>query len=200
MYQRGDFVRADTLLVYLILAAYALGLLASTATRLYASALYALGDTKTPAKIAVLRVTTSALIGALLMGLLEPIQIFGMSIGRTEAITVLGRPIGAAGLAAGAAFGAWLEFFLLSHKLGRRVGNATAAAVLLRLVIAALLAAAVARGVVWVLPPMHRIITLFLALIPFGAVYFGLAHAMGVDEVSTAVRRVLARLGVRRRV
>jgi putative peptidoglycan lipid II flippase len=199
MYQRGDFGRADTLLVYLILAGYALGLLASTATRLYASALYALGDTKTPAKIAVLRVTTSAIIGAVLMGLLEPIEVFGMSIGRTEAITVLGNPVGAAGLAAGAAVGAWLEFILLRRNLGGRIGDATAAAVLLRLFLAALAGAAVARGLLWVLPPMPRILALLVALAPFGAVYFGLAHAMGVEEVSTAVRRVLARFGFGRR-
>jgi putative peptidoglycan lipid II flippase len=64
MYERGDFVRADTLLVYLILAAYSIGLLASTATRLYSSAFFALHDTKTPAKIAMARVLVSVLVGA----------------------------------------------------------------------------------------------------------------------------------------
>jgi putative peptidoglycan lipid II flippase len=200
MYERGDFGRADTLLVWLILAGYSLGLLASTASRLYASALYALGDTKTPAKIAMLRVTTSILIGASLMALLEPIQVFGVTIGRADAITVLGNPIGTAGLAAGAGVSAWMEWLLLRRALGRRIGDASAAAVLLRLALAALVAAAVARGIVYVLPPMRRELLAIVALVPFGAVYFGVANLTGVEEVSTAVRRVLARLGLRRRV
>ncbi|MGH7575549.1 MAG: murein biosynthesis integral membrane protein MurJ, partial [Longimicrobiales bacterium] len=42
VYQTGDFGRADTLFVWVVLAGYAIGLLASTATRLFSSAYYAL--------------------------------------------------------------------------------------------------------------------------------------------------------------
>ena len=71
MYQRDAFTRADTILVYLILAGYSIGLLASTATRLYSSALYALNDTKTPAKIAVVRVVVSTAVAIPLMLVLD---------------------------------------------------------------------------------------------------------------------------------
>jgi putative peptidoglycan lipid II flippase len=197
MYERGDFDRADTMLVYLILAAYSIGLLASTATRLYSSAFFALRDTKTPAKVALARVATSALLGATLMVMLEPIDAFGVTIGMGPGISVMGNPIGAAGLAAGAGFGAWLELLLLRRSLGRRIGDASSGAVLVRLLIAAAVAAGLARLLLVLLPPLHNLLALPVALLPFGAVYFGLAATMGVEEVNTAVARVAARLRMR---
>ncbi|HEX2166411.1 MAG TPA: murein biosynthesis integral membrane protein MurJ [Longimicrobiales bacterium] len=189
MYERGEFTRADTILVYLILAGYSIGLLASTATRLYSSALYALNDTKTPAKIAMLRVVTSALLGGTLMMLLEPITVRGVTVSIGPGVTVFGNPIGAAGLAAGTGMAAWLEWTLLRRALGRRIGDASATGVLFRLIGAAILAAAAARGVLHILPPLHQIISLIVVMVPFGLLYFGLASLFGVGEVRTALRR-----------
>ncbi|MBR9989968.1 MAG: murein biosynthesis integral membrane protein MurJ, partial [Gemmatimonadetes bacterium] len=168
MYERGAFTRADTILVYLILAGYSIGLLASTATRLYSSALYALNDTKTPAKIAMVRVVTSAILGGTFMMLLEPATLWGYTFSLGPGVTVLGNPIGVAGLAAGTGIAAWLEWTLLRRALGRRIGDASAAGVLIRLLAAAVIAAVAARGLLYVLPPLHLIISLFVVMIPFG--------------------------------
>ena len=189
MYERGEFGRADTILVYLILAGYSIGLLASTATRLYSSALYALNDTKTPAKIAVIRVVTSALLGGTLMLLLEPVTVRGVTISLGPGVTVLGNPIGAAGLAAGTGMAAWLEWTLLRRALRGRIGDASAAGVLLKLLLSAVVAAAAARGLLLVLPPLHNIIELVVAMVPFGLIYFGVASLLGVGEVRTALGR-----------
>jgi putative peptidoglycan lipid II flippase len=193
MYERGEFARGDTILVYLILAGYSIGLLASTATRLYASTLYALNDTKTPAKIALIRVVTSALLGATLMLLLEPITVRGFTISLGTGITILGRPIGAAGLAAGAGLAAWLEWALLRRAVARRIGVPAAASVLSRLILAAAIAAAVARALLYVLPPLSLMISLFAVMVPFGVLYFGLASLFGVGEVRTALKRFTRR-------
>lgn len=193
MYERGEFARGDTILVYLILAGYSIGLLASTATRLYASTLYALNDTKTPAKIAMLRVVTSAVLGATLMLLLEPITVRGFTLSVGTGFTILGRPIGAAGLAAGAGLAAWLEWTLLRRAVARRIGVPAAASVLLRLLLAALLAAAAVRGLLWVLPPLSQFMSLVVVMLPFGVLYFGLASLFGVGEVRTALRRFARR-------
>jgi putative peptidoglycan lipid II flippase len=198
MYQRGDFVRGDTLLVYLILAGYSIGLLAATASRLYASAFFALGDTKTPARIAFARVASSALLGVTLMMLLEPFEVRGMTIGVGAPVLVAGNPIGTAGLAAGTGAAAWLEWTLLRRALGRRIGDASAGPVLLRLLLSALLAAAAARGLLFVLPPMSRLVAVVFALVPFGVIYFAVATLLGVDEVRTAITRLAARFGIRR--
>jgi putative peptidoglycan lipid II flippase len=194
LYERGEFARADTLLVWFILGAYSVGLLASTASRLYSSAFFALGDTKTPARIATLRVVTSALLGAALMLSLEEITVRGVTIGLGRTITVLGNPVGAAGLAAGAGVSAWLEWLLLRRALGRRIGDASAAGVLLKLISSAVVAGAAARGLYMVLPPMGRLVATLVTLATFGALYFGLAHLLGVQEVRSALARVTRRV------
>jgi putative peptidoglycan lipid II flippase len=196
MYERGAFVRADTMLVYLILAGYSLGLLASTATRLYSSAFFALQDTRTPARLAVVRVVTAGLLGATAMVLLEPIQVRGVVISLGPGVQVMGNPIGAVGLAAATGLAAWLEWTLLRRALRGRIGDATAGAVLLRLVVAAVVAAAAARGLLFVLPPLPRLLAALVALAPFGIIYFAMAAAMGVDEVRTALARIAARFGM----
>ncbi len=63
-YQTGQFGTDDTWQVTFVLAAYSLGMVATTAGRLLQNAFYALNDTKTPARIAVWRVAVSAVIGA----------------------------------------------------------------------------------------------------------------------------------------
>jgi hypothetical protein len=63
IYQTGQFRREDTLYVWGILAGSAVGLLASTMGRLYASAFYALQDTRTPLRFAIVRVAATAALG-----------------------------------------------------------------------------------------------------------------------------------------
>jgi putative peptidoglycan lipid II flippase len=96
LYETGDFSAADTLFASVVLAGYAIGLLASTATRLFSSAFFALQDTRTPAKVAVLRVVVAALVGAALMLWLRQYEVRGHSLG-------------ALGLSLAAGGAAWIE-------------------------------------------------------------------------------------------
>ena len=91
LYQTGKFDRATTLLVAAPLAAAGTGLLANASVRVLASAFYALGDTSTPARLAVVRVASS--------------------IGLSYALMLR---YGVVGLAAGSAIGAWIEALLLA--------------------------------------------------------------------------------------
>jgi len=59
IYQTGQFTRRDSVYVWAILAGYAIGLLATTLGRLYASMYYSLKDTRTPLRYAVLRIFLS---------------------------------------------------------------------------------------------------------------------------------------------
>src|SRR5437899_3143074 len=56
IFQTGAFSYADSLRVWAILAGSAIGLVAQTVARLYSSAYYALRDTRTPLRFAVIRV------------------------------------------------------------------------------------------------------------------------------------------------
>src|SRR5690606_32258473 len=75
-----------TVFVALVLAGYTIGLLASTSSRLFANTFFALGDTRTPAMVALARVATAGGLGYLLMTWFERHRL-------------LGQPLGAVGLA-----------------------------------------------------------------------------------------------------
>ena len=85
--QRGEFDAADTRLVWYMLAAFSLGLLGTTRSRLLQNGLYALNRPKLVARIAVLRVALAGLIGALLMFPFDRYAIVGSA---TERIGDLG--------------------------------------------------------------------------------------------------------------
>lgn len=115
IYRRGSFGQADNSLVYVILAAYALGLPATTASRVLNNAFYAMGETRRPARVAVFRVVVSVLTGAALMLWLDtfPLELLPWPVEQSA------LRMGAAGLAMGSALGAWLELVLLQGGLGR---------------------------------------------------------------------------------
>jgi putative peptidoglycan lipid II flippase len=109
LYQRGEFLSTDTPVVYAVLAAYALGLLASAGSRVLSSAFYAMRDTRTPARMAYLRVLVSLAVGISLMFPLDRLASGGLHYGAT-------------GLALGASVAAWLEYALLRRHLARVLG------------------------------------------------------------------------------
>jgi putative peptidoglycan lipid II flippase len=184
LYQRGRFLPIDTLITYLVLAGYALGLQASTSTRLLSSAFFALRDTRTPARFAGVRVLIAAGLGFALMWPFE------------RSFSLQGRPLGALGLSLGAGIGAWVEWFLLRRSLHARVGSVSAGSgVMARMYGAALVAALLGRGIEWALPDWDPIIRGLLVLGPFGVTYFLLAHALGIGEASRVLARVTSRLG-----
>jgi putative peptidoglycan lipid II flippase len=178
LFQRGDFGPADTVWTHTVLAAYSVGLIASTATRLFSSSYFALEDTRTPAKFAAMRVVLAASLGATLM-----------LIGRN--FTVAGNSLGPAGLALGSGLAAWLEWSLLRWGLRRRVGDVLPPlGVLGRMLAAAVAAAVVGRATGMILPALPTLITGGVVLAVFGSVYFGVAAALGLPEARRVVRRI----------
>lgn len=197
LYQSGEFDRADTLLVYLTLAALSMGLLASTATRLFASTFFALRDTRTPARYAVVRVIASAVLASALMLQFEPIEGLGIPAGAFGEMRIGGQPLGAVGLALGSGVAAWIEWLLLRRALRRRLGRVGASGSKLgRMLLAALVAAGAGWGVRLLLPPVHPLLAAAAVFSVYGVVYFGAAAALGLEEVQgvrTRLGRVLRR-------
>ncbi|MDM7914567.1 MAG: murein biosynthesis integral membrane protein MurJ, partial [Candidatus Eisenbacteria bacterium] len=66
VFQTGRFGREDSIRVWAVLAGSTVGLLATTLGRLYASAFWALGDTRTPLRFAAARVVLTGGLGWLL--------------------------------------------------------------------------------------------------------------------------------------
>jgi len=197
IYQAGEFTAADVTIVWLTLIAYSAGLLASTSARIYQSAFFALRDTKTTARVAGLRVLTSAVAGTALMLQFEPVTVGTLTIpsGLLDNIRVDGVALGPVGLAFGASVGAWLEWALLRRSLVQRIGNVNVGGGhLVRTFAAALLAAAIGYGVSLVTASMHPLPAAALVAGAFGVVYFTAARAFGLNEARAFTAAVSRRI------
>jgi putative peptidoglycan lipid II flippase len=206
--QRGEFERIDTILVYLTLIGFSIGLVASTGTRLFSSTFFALRDTKTPARFAITRVLAAAGLGLLFMVQFEPIPSQGIDTrffsvppgyvdwGLFTDLTIDGRLLGAVGLAAGSGIAAWIEWNLMRRALRERIGPVGARlAKVARMFAAALLAAAVGWGVRILLGDLHPLPAGFLIFAAYGVVYFGAAAALKLREAELVGARIAARFG-----
>jgi putative peptidoglycan lipid II flippase len=197
LYQGGRFHSSDTLLVWYILVGSTFGLLAMTLGRLYSSAFYALRDTKTPLRFAMIRVALTAALGwifalplrPLLIRLLEsaliPIPLIG---GDTKAV-------GAIALTATAGLAGWVEFLLLRRSLANRIGSVRIPPMYL----ASLWSAAVLAGGLGALANRYSMSR--LPPIPngvvicglFGVVYFAATLFLAVPEARATLSRFVRR-------
>jgi putative peptidoglycan lipid II flippase len=196
LYQTGEFARLDTVFVAMVLGAYSLGLLASTSTRLYSSAFYALNDTRTPARIAFIRVGIAAALGATFMLVGERFAVrLPFEIVRNTGDAAL-RPLGSVGLALAAGIGAWIEWTLLRRHIRRRLGGlGMGRRTILQLGVAAMVPAALLRVGMLFLPAMGPLLRAAIVLPVFGIAYLLITRAMGVEEVSDFLGRLSRRMG-----
>jgi putative peptidoglycan lipid II flippase len=186
--QTGLFTHADSVYVWGILAGSAVGLLASTLGRLYSSTYYALRDTRTPLRYAVVRVALTTALGYV-CALWLPGWI-GIE-----------RRWGVAGLTASAGIAGWVEFALLRRALNQRIGRTgLPLALTAKLWSSAALAAAAAWAVKAAIGnaaldwrDRHPIVAAIAILTPYGLAYFGASYAMHVEECSAMFGRLAER-------
>jgi putative peptidoglycan lipid II flippase len=196
--QSGKFQRGNTIWVWQILIGSTIGLLASTMGRLYSSTFYALRDTRTPLRYAVVRVILTTLLGYLFALVLPP-------------LLGLDRRLGAAGLTASAGLAGWVEFLLLRRGLDSRIGRTRLVpSRMARLWMAALIAAAlpwiykVAMDRSAPLLSVHEDavrskLSALLLLAIYGFAYISLTAVFRIPEASAVIDRALRVLKLRRR-
>ncbi len=187
VFERGTFGTNDAWLVYAILCGYSLGLVATTVARLLQNAFYALGNTKTPARIAAVRVVVSAMVAVPLMFTLDRFPVAG-----TVGFFASGRALyfGAVGLAVGATAGAWVELWHLLAALRRggpsfRLPWGRCA----QMVGMALAALGPAAALWWALPAWPALALAPLVVGAYAAAYLGLAHLLGFSELKAWTHR-----------
>jgi putative peptidoglycan lipid II flippase len=176
--QTGRFRPTDAYYVWGILAGSAVGLLASTLGRLYASSYYALRDTRTPLRYALVRVTLTAVLGY---------------VAAMHVPDLLALPLrwGAAGLTASAGVAGWVEMFLLRRTLNTRIGQTgLQSRYVFQLWSAASIGAAVAWAVKLALPPLHPICAAICILGTYGVTFFATTWMLKIPEATTALRRL----------
>jgi len=183
IYRTGRFTQADVIYVWGILAGSTVGLLASTLGRLYSSTYYALRDTRTPLRYAILRVLLTSVLGYL------------CAIPLPRALGIDER-WGVAGLTISAGIASWLEFNLLRYTLNRRIGRTGLPFdYLMKLWGSALVASAAGWGIHHALGATRSpILVAVLVLGPYGILYFGGTWALGLAEARALFGRVFATL------
>lgn len=186
LYRSGRFTASDTTWLWAILAGAALGLLASTLARLYSSAFFALQDTATPLRFALVRVGVG-MVMAYLLGVRMP-----------GWLHVDGH-FGTAGLTLAAGIAGWSEFTLLRRGLHRRIGALPPVLPLLgRLWGSAAVAAAVTWGLrlAWLgQGTVPRRVESVVLLALFAGTYGAVTIAAGVPEAQALLQRVRRRGG-----
>jgi len=186
LYQTGRFTPADSRYVWAILAGSAVGLLASTLGRLYSSTYYALNDTRTPLRFAVVRVLLTTLLGYL----------FSLPLPRALGIE---PKWGVAGLTASAGIAGWVEFILLRQTLNRRIGRTgLPSSYVTKLWAGAGTGAAVGWGLKLLLGHRHPLVMAIVVLGGYGLTYFGLTALFGVAESKRVIGRGLRILRISR--
>jgi putative peptidoglycan lipid II flippase len=182
IFETGRFGGEESELVWIILAGSALGLLPNTLGRLLASAFYALGDTRTPLRAALVRIALGTGLGFVIALPLR--EALGYSV-----------VVGAFGLTASAGLAAWVELLLLRRWLGERIDGVPIPG---RLALGAFGAAALAGGLGYLAGhlgslALPRWLAALVAIGVFGAVYLGAMAVAKVPEASGFVRRILRR-------
>lgn len=181
LFERGKWGPSDTRLVWMILAAYSLGLLATTASRLLQNTLYALDDPRTPARIALVRVLVGTAVALMLMFWLDRFVLVGTSIETGSEATKDLKHLGAVGIAIGSMCAAWTEFLLLRMALRWRIGHVTLGGGRLGPVVTSAIAAAAAGRIVALLigdpAPLIEVVPVFGVA---AVVYLGVTRSMGM--------------------
>jgi putative peptidoglycan lipid II flippase len=177
LFERGRFDATDTSAVTWVLAAYAAGLLAYGSVRLFATGFYAVQDTRTPVRVAVVALGVNVALGIALAWL-------------------VGTPGIALATAAAAIANASVLGVLLRRRLGRvlppgsrgEVGRTVAAAALAGALAIAPYLWILSRWPDWELVPrLAGTVGLYAGI---GLVYLGAARALGVEEAGRIWNRL----------
>jgi putative peptidoglycan lipid II flippase len=187
LYQTGQFKSADATYVWGILAGSTVGLLASTLGRLYASTYYALHDTRSPLRYAIVRVTLTTALGYLFAIPLPP-------------LLGIHPKWGVAGLTVSAGIAGWVEFALLRRTLNQRIGRTgLALGFVTKLWAGATAGAVVGWAIKLIIGHRHPILAAALVLIPYGLTYFAVVGLLKVKEANAVINRSLRMVGIKMR-
>jgi putative peptidoglycan lipid II flippase len=168
--QGGSFGREDTLLVYAALAAYTIGLMPANGGRVLVTSLYAVGDTRTPARISIIRIVISAVVSAALMFVL---------------LRTYGGVIAVLGICLGSALGSWVEFVMLRRAVSKQLeGSVTSGLSLTRITMVCVPIAIAIRGALFLLPDRYEQIGSFAAPFLYGAAVLIVGVAIGLPELN----------------
>lgn len=188
LYQGGLFQHADVAYVWAVLAGSSVGLLATSLGRLYSSAFYALLDTKTPLRFAIVRVALTTALG----------YFFALPLPRWLGIP---QEWGVAGLTASAGIAGWVEFVLLRRGLANRIGaTPLSTEFLTKLWSMAIAAGMLGFSVKYLVGTTHPELTAAVVIPVYGITYFAGTAYWRIPESQNVITSVLRRVGLQPRL
>ncbi|HMG43992.1 MAG TPA: murein biosynthesis integral membrane protein MurJ [Acidimicrobiales bacterium] len=204
IFQRGKFGWDDTWGVWLALAVFAIGLPATTSSRLLQNGLYALDDPKTPPRLSVIRVVVSTVVSLAVMFPLDRLTIGSNGVQGWDDFWAVGPlpssvrlntefvHLGLIAFAIGATVAAIVEYRMLARAVAWRIGRTRMAGRWLNPIAASCaVSATVAFGLVTVLPNSWPALLLApLVLGPAGVVYLVMTRWLQVPEAAALTARL----------
>lgn len=177
LYRAGRFGAQEQRIVYLVLAASAIGLVSFASVKLLASAHYALQDYRTPLRASIAGILLSAVIA--------------ISI----AVPMHRSPLGVAGIALGSALGSYVNLSLLVRGLRARLGNLYTSAMwrgTRRIILSGLVATVAGLVLKWAhlhwMPSLHTRLAGIPILAVYGVTYLLVAWWNGSLEAARWLR------------
>jgi len=196
IFQHGKFGWDDTWGVWLTLAMFAVGLPATTSSRLLQNSLFALDDPKTPPRLSVMRVAISSVISLALMFPLDRLTIEHDGITGWDRMWAFGPldglernsgdfvHLGIIAFAFSATIAAIIEYRMLARAVAWRIGRTRMAGRWLNPIAGSCaVSAAVAFALATALPSsLPSLVMAPLVLAPAGLTYLGMTRTLGVPE------------------
>ncbi len=199
----------QTLLVWAVLAAYSIGLIGISISRLFQNTCWALGDVAGPTRITVVRLVIAAVVGVLLMFTFDQLLIVDGRISGLAEITGfkfgplpdalrsgddLPLRLGAVGLGLGSAVGVWIEYLLLHRRVSARIEQpnlspGTVTHLLPGLLVAAALVMGLRILTTELAAPLAVLVTIGLP----GLAYVAISARLGAQPARALVGAVLRR-------
>ncbi|HOJ28942.1 MAG TPA: murein biosynthesis integral membrane protein MurJ [Spirochaetota bacterium] len=177
IYQTGKFTTHDTFFVWMVLAGSTIGLLAITQSRLYSSAYYAMNDTRTPLKFAIIRVLLTSVTGYYASQ-------YGPLLFHIDMV------YGTVGLTITAGLSGWVEYKMLQVSISRKIGTVgLEKKYLFYLWTSALIAATIAFFIKINLH-YHPLILAVTLLPLYGVLYFFFAFIFRIEEIMNILKMV----------
>lgn len=188
LFQTGQFTRETTNYVWTILIASSFGLLGQTKSRVLSSSFYALKDTKTPMRVAFVRVFVTTVLGIFFALYLH--NILGISSYFQASLLALSFGIAAA-----------IEFFILKHllekKLKKKIRESWSQMIKLFLtsIFACSLAATLKLTPIMDWPPIIRG-TMVLGI--FGFLFAVFAILFKIEEINVPLNKIKSKIGIKK--
>jgi len=166
IYQHGEFTALSTQHTVFTLAFFSVGLLGFSGVKIFVSAFYAMGDTKTPVKIAATAMALNIVFNLILM-----------------------KPLQQGGLALATSLSSTINMLSLAYILRNRLGNLDGTRMLGSFwrILASSLAMAAALYATWgvLFGGGYTVATLAAMLAIGAAIYFACAWAFGLEEITS---------------